>query len=78
MSAICFGEHPILRPSPPVAKFRRDDRAAKQLNTVQSNVTARVHALEEEIGVALFDWLEACQAGVLATANTPALPSRYG
>lgn len=29
-------------------------RAAAQLNTVQSNVTARVHALEEELGVPLF------------------------
>jgi LysR family transcriptional regulator, cell division regulator len=29
-------------------------RAAVQLNTVQSNVTARLHALEEELGVALF------------------------
>jgi LysR family transcriptional regulator, cell division regulator len=29
-------------------------RAAVQLNTVQSNVTARLQALEEELGVALF------------------------
>jgi DNA-binding transcriptional LysR family regulator len=29
-------------------------RAATQLNTVQSNVTARIHALEEELDVALF------------------------
>ena len=29
-------------------------RAAAQLNTVQSNVTARLHALEQELGVLLF------------------------
>ena len=30
-------------------------RAAAQLNTVQSNVTARLHALEQELGVLLFN-----------------------
>lgn len=38
-----------------VARLGGITRAAKQLNTVQSNVTARVRALEDEIGVALFE-----------------------
>lgn len=37
-----------------VAKVGGMNRAASKLNTVQSNVTARVRALEEELGVALF------------------------
>lgn len=38
-----------------VAKCGGITRAATVLNTVQSNVTTRVKALEEEIGVALFE-----------------------
>jgi DNA-binding transcriptional LysR family regulator len=38
-----------------VAKCGGISRAAAQLNTVQSNVTAHVQALEEEIGVPLFE-----------------------
>jgi DNA-binding transcriptional LysR family regulator len=38
-----------------VAKCGGITRAATQLNTVQSNVTARVQALEKEIGVPLFE-----------------------
>ena len=37
-----------------VAKVGGMNRAASKLNTVQSNVTARVRTLEEELGVALF------------------------
>jgi hypothetical protein len=38
-----------------VAKCGGITRAATQVNTVQSNVTTRVQALEGEIGVALFE-----------------------
>jgi DNA-binding transcriptional LysR family regulator len=38
-----------------VAKCGGITRAAAQVHTVQSNVTARVQALQEEIGVALFE-----------------------
>ena len=38
-----------------VARTGRITRAAEQLNTVQSNVTQRVKALEAEIGTALFE-----------------------
>jgi DNA-binding transcriptional LysR family regulator len=38
-----------------VAKLGGITRAAKQLNTVQSNVTNRIRALEAEIGVPLFE-----------------------
>ena len=38
-----------------VARHGGITRAAAALNTVQSNVTARVQALELELGVALFD-----------------------
>jgi len=37
-----------------VAKVGGMNRAASKLNTVQSNVTARMRTLEEELGVALF------------------------
>jgi LysR family transcriptional regulator, cell division regulator len=37
-----------------VAKTGGMNRAASELNTVQSNVTARVRTLEEELGVTLF------------------------
>ena len=38
-----------------VARYSGMNRAAGKLNTVQSNVTARVRALEAEIGCTLFD-----------------------
>lgn len=38
-----------------VARTRGMNKAALELNTVQSNVTARVKALEGELGTALFD-----------------------
>jgi LysR family transcriptional regulator, cell division regulator len=37
-----------------VARLGSMKRAAEQLNTVQSNVTARIRALEEDLGVPLF------------------------
>ena len=37
-----------------VARHGSMNRAAAELNTVQSNVTARVRALELELGVLLF------------------------
>jgi DNA-binding transcriptional LysR family regulator len=37
-----------------VARLGGMNRAAGELNTVQSNVTARIRALEEELGAALF------------------------
>ena len=40
-----------------VAKHLNFTRAAASLNYVQSNVTAQIHALEEELGVPLFDRL---------------------
>jgi DNA-binding transcriptional LysR family regulator len=38
-----------------VARLGGMNRAANELNTVQSNVTARIQALEVDVGVALFD-----------------------
>jgi DNA-binding transcriptional LysR family regulator len=40
-----------------VARHLNFTRAAASLNYVQSNVTAQIHALEEELGVPLFDRL---------------------
>ena len=37
-----------------VARIGGMNRAANELHTVQSNVTARVRTLEEELGVELF------------------------
>jgi DNA-binding transcriptional LysR family regulator len=37
-----------------VARLGGMKRAAAELNTVQSNVTARIRQLEEELGVPLF------------------------
>ncbi len=48
-----------------VARLGSMRSAADELNTVQSNVTARIRALESEIGVALFD---RHSRGVTATA----------
>jgi DNA-binding transcriptional LysR family regulator len=38
-----------------VARAGGVGRAAAELNTVQSNVTARLRQLEDELGVTLFD-----------------------
>lgn len=38
-----------------VARHGGISRAAKELHTVQSNVTTRIHALEQELGIALFE-----------------------
>jgi len=38
-----------------VARLGGMNRAAAELNTVQSNVTSRIRALEAELGTALFD-----------------------
>jgi LysR family transcriptional regulator, cell division regulator len=38
-----------------VARLGSMNRAAVELNTVQSNITGRIRALEAELGVALFD-----------------------
>ena len=38
-----------------VARLGRMNRAAAELNTVQSNVTARIRVLEEELGTPLFE-----------------------
>ena len=40
-----------------VARLRSFTKAAISLNYVQSNVTTQIHALEEELGVPLFDHL---------------------
>jgi DNA-binding transcriptional LysR family regulator len=48
-----------------VARLGGMSRAAHELNTVQSNVTARIRNLEEEIGVALF---QRTSRGVVLTA----------
>ncbi len=37
-----------------VARLGGMNRAASELNTVQSNVTARIRQLEEQLGAALF------------------------
>ncbi|NJM35197.1 MAG: LysR family transcriptional regulator, partial [Rhodomicrobium sp.] len=37
-----------------VARLGGMNRAAAELNTVQSNVTARIRALEDELGLPLF------------------------
>jgi DNA-binding transcriptional LysR family regulator len=48
-----------------VARLGSMNRAATELNTVQSNVTARIRGLEEQVGVALF---ERSSRGVVLTA----------
>jgi DNA-binding transcriptional LysR family regulator len=48
-----------------VARTGAMNKAALELNTVQSNVTTRIKALEEQLGVALF---ERTNRGVSLTA----------
>ena len=48
-----------------VARLGGINRAATELNTVQSNVTSRIRQLEDELGVRLFERLS---RGVALTA----------
>lgn len=58
-------EYADLRVLEAVARHGSMNRAAVELHTVQSNVTARIRALEEEVGAKLF---ERSSRGVLLTA----------
>lgn len=58
-------EHVDLRVLEAVARHGSMNRAAAELHTVQSNVTARIRALEEKIGTVLF---ERNSRGVVLTA----------
>jgi DNA-binding transcriptional LysR family regulator len=58
-------EYADLRVLEAVARHGSMNRAAAELNTVQSNVTARIRALEDEIGTALF---QRSSRGVVLTA----------
>ena len=58
-------EYADLRVLEAVARHGSMNRAAAELHTVQSNVTARIRALEEQIGTALF---ERNSRGVVLTA----------
>lgn len=58
-------EYADLRVLEVVARHGSMNRAAAELNTVQSNVTARIRALEERLGTALF---ERSRRGVVLTA----------
>jgi len=55
-----------------VARLGRMNRAAGELNTVQSNVTARIRSLEEEIGTALFQ--RTARGVILTPAGRRLLP----
>lgn len=57
-------DHADLRVLETVARHGSMNRAAAELNTVQSNVTARVRALEARLGTALF---ERSRRGVVLT-----------
>jgi LysR family transcriptional regulator, cell division regulator len=57
-------EYADLRILDAVARHGSMNRAAAELNMVQSNVTARIRALEEQVGAALF---ERSSRGVLLT-----------
>jgi LysR family transcriptional regulator, cell division regulator len=58
-------EYADLRVLEAVARHGSMNRAAAELHTVQSNVTARIRSLEEQIGAALF---ERTSRGVVLTA----------
>lgn len=58
-------EYSDLRVFEAVARHGSMNRAAVELNTVQSNVTARVRALEDQVGSPLFD---RSRRGVVLTA----------
>src|SRR5436190_17472691 len=55
-----------------VARLGGMGRAARALNTVQSNVTQRVHRLEESLGVALFE--RSCAGARLTAAGERLMP----
>ncbi len=70
-----LGEHmdaANLRVFEAVARTGQMSRAAVELNTVQSNVTARIRALEEYLGVSLFD--RHSRGAVLTEAGKRLLP----
>src|SRR5215469_16509034 len=58
-------EYADLRVLEAVARLGSVNRAAAELNTVQSNVTARIRALEAQVGTTLF---ERNSRGVVLTA----------
>jgi len=58
-------EYADLRILEAVARHGSMNRAAVELNTVQSNVTARIRVLEQQVGVQLFD---RSRRGVMLTA----------
>jgi DNA-binding transcriptional LysR family regulator len=60
-----------LRVLEPVALHGSMNRAAAELNMVQPNVTARIRALEDQIGTALF---ERTSRGVVLAAAGQRLP----
>jgi LysR family transcriptional regulator, cell division regulator len=55
-----------------VARLGGMNRAAAELNTVQSNVTARIRALEDALGVSLFR--RTSRGAVLTAAGERLLP----
>ena len=65
-------EYADLRVLEAVARHGSMNRAAVELNTVQSNVTARIRALEEQVGTALFE--RNSRGVVLTSAGQSLLP----
>jgi len=65
-------EYADLRVLEAVARHGSMNRAAVELNTVQSNVTARIRALEEQVGTALFE--RNSRGVVLTSAGQRLLP----
>jgi len=65
-------EYADLRVLEAVARHGSMNRAAAELHTVQSNVTARIHVLEEQIGTALFE--RSSRGTVLTAAGQRLLP----
>lgn len=65
-------EYADLRIFEAVARHGSMNRAALELNTVQSNVTARIRNLEQQVGVQLFD--RGRHGAVLTTAGQRLLP----
>ena len=65
-------EYADLRVLDAVARHGSMNRAAVELNTVQSNVTARIRALEEQVGTALFE--RNSRGVVLTSAGQRLLP----
>jgi DNA-binding transcriptional LysR family regulator len=59
-----------------VASTGSMSKAALELNTVQSNVTARIKSLEDEVGFALFV-ASLIAAGALIAAAAPAIRTSW-